>query len=265
MAPDTSPVTQAQPETVALFVSDLHLQEAMPRTAAAFFSFLQDHALTTQRLYLLGDLFEYWAGDDDLGTPFHLKVVQALRAVSDAGVEMYWISGNRDFLVGRQFAEAAGMQLLPDPYVLVAAGQRIVLTHGDAACTDDVNYMAFRNQVRNSAWQAAFLAQPLEARKKIIEGVRMGSREAQREKTARIMDVNAQAIAELFASSQASVMIHGHTHRPADHEHDGHRRHVLTDWDFDDPAGSGRGGWLALGADGRISRHAVAAPQETVP
>ncbi|MGI4849448.1 MAG: UDP-2,3-diacylglucosamine diphosphatase, partial [Janthinobacterium lividum] len=257
MAEDSSIVAKAQPETVALFVSDLHLQQAMPNTATAFFAFLAQHAVKTGQLYLLGDLFEYWAGDDDMETPFHQQVITALRQVSDAGVALFWICGNRDFLIGQRFAQACAMTLLPDPYALTLAGQHLVLSHGDAACTDDLAYMAFRTQVRDPAWQQGFLSQPLEARKKIIEGVRMGSRAAQREKSAEIMDVNPQAITDLFDRTGASTMIHGHTHRPAHHMHQGRQRHVLSDWDLDRDGMSPRGDWLAMDGDGCITRHLV--------
>lgn len=248
---------QAQPETVALFVSDVHLQPAMPRTADAFLRFLRDRAPHVPRLYVLGDLFEYWAGDDDLDVPLHRQVIDALAAVAAQGVQIGWIGGNRDFLLGERFAQAAGMQLLPDPFVAELAGVHIVLTHGDLQCSDDHTYQAFRKQVRDPQWQHDFLAQPLAQRKAIIEGMRAGSRAAQREKSYEIMDVNEAAIADLFARTGAHVMVHGHTHRPATHRYPANGmqrvRHVLPDWDLDDT--QTRGGWLALLADGRFVRH----------
>jgi UDP-2,3-diacylglucosamine hydrolase len=153
---------QAQPETVALFVSDLHLSAQMPKTAAAFFRFLNEETSTTRQLYLLGDIFEYWAGDDDLNDPFNRKVVDALRALKDKGVALYWMAGNRDFLVGDAFAQATGMTFLPDPNIANIGGKRMLLVHGDAQCTDDKDYMEFRSQVRNPVWQSAFLAKPLD-------------------------------------------------------------------------------------------------------
>ncbi len=247
---------EARPETVAFFISDLHLQASMPRTAQAFFDFLRTHAMKAQQMYLLGDIFEYWAGDDDIRTPFNQQVVNAIRQVSDAGVTVFWMAGNRDFLVGDAFAKAAGATLLPDPTITTIAGKKIALTHGDAQCTDDVAYMAFRAQVRQQEWQHAFLAMPLEKRKAIIEGLRKDSQEAQRAKSSEIMDVNADAIASLFDTSDVSIMIHGHTHRPARHAYhqdDGERvRHVLPDWDYEDsPA---RGGWIGIELDGTIKR-----------
>ncbi|MBS1186342.1 MAG: UDP-2,3-diacylglucosamine hydrolase protein [Burkholderiaceae bacterium] len=245
---------QAQPEPVALFISDLHLHPSCPKTAQAFHAFLRGPARQTQQLFLLGDIFESWAGDDDLATPWNREICDAIRAVSDAGVEIGWIGGNRDFLVGKKFAREAGFSLLADPHVVTLAGQRIVLTHGDALCTDDVGYMAFRAKVRNTLAQKLFLAMPLSKRKSIIEGMRSDSVAAQKAKTSAIMDVNAGAVDELFAQTGAEVMIHGHTHRPARHDlADGKRtRHVLTDWDADSKPE--RGGWLALFSDGTLRR-----------
>ncbi|MFP5390931.1 MAG: UDP-2,3-diacylglucosamine diphosphatase [Gammaproteobacteria bacterium] len=239
--------------TLALFISDLHLQPLHPGTVSAFFAFLQERALAARELYLLGDLFEYWAGDDDLDSPFHQDVVRAIRAVADSGVAVYWVGGNRDFLVGPAFAEAAGLTLLPDPHVAVIGGQRIAIVHGDAQCTDDVKYMAFRQQVREPAWQAQFLGMPLAQRKAIIAGMREGSKAAQAEKSYEIMDVAPAAIAALHEATGADIIIHGHTHRPALHQDGPRRRYVLPDWE--PQAEPPRGGWIAIEADGSIVRH----------
>ncbi len=247
---------EAQPATVALFVSDIHLSPQMPKTAAAFFRFLDRHAAQAKRLYLLGDIFEYWAGDDDLDDPFNRQVADALYRLNERGVQLYWIAGNRDFLAAEGFARASGVTLLPDPCIAEMAGLRLLLLHGDAQCTDDSGYMAFRAQVRQPDWQRAFLARPLAERKAIIAGMREGSRDAQRGKTMEIMDVNPQAIARLFAEHQVSLMIHGHTHRPAVHRSEVGVRHVLPDWDCDGAVV--RGGWLALKADGSIEAMPVA-------
>lgn len=240
------------PSLVAMFVSDLHLDPALPLTTARFFSFLEDSAPQAQSLYLLGDIFEAWIGDDDLGADFNRRVADALAALAAKNVSLYWIAGNRDFLVGQDFARAAHLSLLNDPHVLTLAGQRLVLTHGDALCTDDTAYMAFRKQVRDPLWQQQFLSQPLAARKQIAEGMRQQSRASQRGKSMQIMDVNQDAVEALFDDSGAQVMVQGHTHRPARHEHGHDRvRHVLPDWDLDH--GQPRGGWLALKADGSFS------------
>jgi UDP-2,3-diacylglucosamine hydrolase len=201
-------------------------------------------------------VFEYWAGDDDLDDPFNRRVVSALRRLSDSGVQLHWIAGNRDFLAGDEFARATGMRLLPDPYLAEIAGHRLLLLHGDAQCTDDTGYMAFRHQVRQPDWQRAFLARPLAERKAIIAGMREGSRDAQRGKAMAIMDVNGDAIERLFAEHKVTLMIHGHTHRPAIHRTNGGVRHVLPDWDCESAAV--RGGWLALAADGSLTRVTLA-------
>ena len=228
----------------------------MPRTAQAFRDFLTQQARRAQKLYLLGDIFEYWAGDDDLETSFNRDVADALRAVAQAGVEVFWIAGNRDFLVSDGFAKAAGLTILSDPHVVTLAGRRLTLAHGDAQCTDDTDYMAFRAQVRNPAWQQGFLAMPLAQRKAIIEGLRQGSQAAQKEKSSEIMDVNQQAVAKLFADTESALLIHGHTHRPARHVYldaAGEKlRYVLPDWEID--ATPARGGWIALGVDGVLRR-----------
>jgi UDP-2,3-diacylglucosamine hydrolase len=239
--------------TLALFISDLHLQPSHPHTCAAFFQFLQERAMAARELYLLGDLFEYWAGDDDLSDPFHLQIAQAIRAVSDAGVAVYWIAGNRDFLVGEAFAAAAGLNLLAEPHVAEIGGHRITLVHGDAQCTDDLKYMAFRTQVRDPAWQAQFLALPLPQRKAIIAGMREGSRAAHTTKSYELMDVTPAAVGALYAATGSDIIIHGHTHRPALHIDGAKRRYVLPDWEPD--AEPPRGGWIAVTSDGTITRY----------
>jgi len=238
-----------------LLISDLHLQPERTALTEAFLRFLDERALQAKQLYLLGDLFEYWAGDDDLSEPFHQQIVSALRRVSDAGVQLFWIAGNRDFLVGSAFADACGLTLLPETWVIEAGGQRIALLHGDAQCTDDVKYMAFRAQVRQPAWQQQFLSMPLEQRKQIIVGLREKSKEGHAEKSYEIMDVTPQAIADVFEQTGTSVMIHGHTHRPALHVVDGKRRYVLSDWEPE--LSPPRGGWIAIADDGSITRHAL--------
>lgn len=259
-ANDAADKQTAQPRALALFASDIHLHPSLPKTVQAFFSFLNHHACHAERLYLLGDLFEYWAGDDDLQTPFNHQVASEIRKVAEAGVAVFWIAGNRDFLIGEKFASEAKLTLLPDPFVAQIGMHKVVLTHGDALCTDDVSYMQFRSQVRNPAWQGAFLSRPLSERKTVIEGLRSDSRKSQRMKSSEIMDANPQAIADLFHQTNAPIMIHGHTHRPASHniELDGRQCHrfVLPDWECDmQPE---RGGWIGLDRAGTISRYDLA-------
>ena len=238
--------------TLALFISDLHLQPSQPHTSAAFYAFLQERAMAAQQVYLLGDLFEYWAGDDDLSDPFNQIIAEAIRAVSNAGVRVYWIAGNRDFLVGAAFADAAGLTLLSEPHVVELGGNRITLVHGDAQCTGDLKYMEFRAQVRDPAWQAQFLAMPLAQRKAIIAGMREGSKAAHSSKSYALMDVAPDAVNTLYAATASDIIIHGHTHRPALHQANGKRRYVLPDWEPD--AEPPRGGWISVSSDGAITR-----------
>lgn len=253
----------ARPKPVALFISDLHLQAEMPATTAAFLSFLKQHARYAQQLYLLGDIFEYWAGDDDIASPFVQRIVRALKGVSDAGVELFWIAGNRDFLVGKEFAAATKATILADPHILDYGGQRYLISHGDQLCTDDLAYQQFRAQVRQPEWQAAFLARPLEERKAMIANMRLQSKLHQQQATV-ITDVNQQAVDQFFTDHQAHILIHGHTHRPALHRKKGTCRYVLSDWDQDlnqdrnQQSAPLRGDWIALLADGRLQRYSYA-------
>ncbi|MFZ6861289.1 UDP-2,3-diacylglucosamine diphosphatase [Undibacterium sp. Ji67W] len=245
--------TTAQPKTVALFVSDIHLSPSLPKTTLAFLNFLVEQGTKTEQLYILGDMFEYWVGDDDIFDKYNAEIVQTLHNLTSAGIQLFWIAGNRDFLIGEDFATATGMQLLTDPSIITVAGKKIALCHGDEQCTDDTSYMQFRSQVRNIEWQRNFLALPLAQRKTIVSGMRENSKMQQSQKALSIMDVNPTAIAQLFASTACHYLIHGHTHRPALHEQNGQYRYVLPDWDCDN--GSVRGGWISIDEHGEIHRH----------
>jgi UDP-2,3-diacylglucosamine hydrolase len=216
------------------FISDLHLSSADPATAQAFLRFLAGPARDSEALWILGDLFEYWAGDDDLDLSFNAEMAEAMRAVSDAGVSIGIIVGNRDFLLGPAFATRTGATLATDPHLIELGNTRTLLMHGDSLCTDDVPYMQFRQTVRNPAWQAQFLAQPVVVRRKIAEELRAKSEAAKQDKDIGIMDVNTEAVAHAFRDHNADLIIHGHTHRPARHEVivDGRAcvRWVLADW-----------------------------------
>jgi len=217
-----------------LFISDLHLCRERPEINASFFRFLRERVPGSDALYILGDLFEYWAGDDDLAEPLHAEIAAALRHTSESGIPLYFIHGNRDFLVGDEFARVAGVTLLQDPTLVDLYGTPTLLLHGDTLCTDDLKYQAFRAQVRDPAWQKDFLAKPLAVRKAMIENVRDQSAREIKEKPPEIMDVNVDAVAQAFRRHGCTRMIHGHTHRPACHVHevDGRscERWVLTDW-----------------------------------
>lgn len=218
----------------ALFISDLHLAEERPQTTAALLDFLGGVARGVPALYILGDLFEYWAGDDDAASSLNRELAAALRALATSGTRVYFMAGNRDFLLGAAFAAQAGMALIEDPHPIVLGGRRVLLSHGDALCTDDLAYQTYRRQVRDPAWQAAFLARPLAERKAFIEDLRRRSEAGKKEKTMSIMDVSRSAVEALLRSHDYPTLIHGHTHRPARHEHlvDGRlcERRVLADW-----------------------------------
>lgn len=222
----------------ALFISDLHLCEERPGTVRAFLAFLQGPARSADALYILGDLFEYWAGDDE-DAALAALVAGALRARSEAGTRLFFIAGNRDFLLGPEFASQCAMTRLADPTTIDLDGHRVLLSHGDALCTDDASYQTFRRQVREPAWQQAFLARPLAERKQLIAAVRQNSMLAKQGKDTGIMDVNEDAVASLLRSHGYPLLIHGHTHRPARHLHivDDRccERWVLSDWHDDGP------------------------------
>ena len=219
--------------TRSLFISDLHLCQTRPRITQLFLAFLQQQARDAQSLYILGDLFEYWAGDDDLDDEHHQQVVRALQQLSE--VQIYLMHGNRDLLLGERFAQACRATLLSDPVLVNLYGTSALLTHGDLLCTDDVDYQAFRKQVHDPAWQQAFLAQPLAERKNQIAGYRSRSEQEKSHKSESIMDVNEQAVADMMRQYQyPPLLIHGHTHRMARHAMNiaGHpcERIVLGDW-----------------------------------
>ncbi|MFZ6773602.1 UDP-2,3-diacylglucosamine diphosphatase [Undibacterium sp. SXout7W] len=247
--------TKAQDHPLALFVSDIHLSPDIPKTTHCFLAFLENYAIHSERLYLLGDLFEYWAGDDAISEPYNQVIVNALRDVSRHGTNIYWIAGNRDFLVSKDFFDATGVTPLHDGDVIQISDKRIVLAHGDAQCTDDIDYIAFRKDVRRPEWQKNFLALPLAQRQSIIAGLRKNSQMEQKNKSAEIMDVNESAIADLFSTSATKLMIHGHTHRPAMHQAGETIRYVLPDWDCETT--KYRGGWISISKTGNILRHDI--------
>ena len=218
----------------SLFISDLHLCPTRPAINTLFARFIQDTASHAEALYILGDFFEYWAGDDDLADPFHTAIAHQLNALAKAGTRIYLMHGNRDFLIGEDFLRAASATLLPDPTLIDLYGCPTLLMHGDTLCSDDVAYQHFRAQVHSPEWQRTFLATPLAARKAQIEALRKQSEEAKSTKPAEIMDTNAGTVAATLRAHGYPRLIHGHTHRPARHVHevDGKRRErwVLPDW-----------------------------------
>lgn len=216
-----------------LFISDLHLDPARPDIAERFLRFLDTEASTADALYILGDLFEAWVGDDD-PEPEKQRAANCLAGISDTGKPLFFMHGNRDFLIGEDFAKATGCTLLPDPSVVELYGDRVLLMHGDSLCTDDVDYQAFRTMVRNPLWQKAFLARSLEERAAIAMEARSRSLAASGAKPAEIMDVNQAAVEAAIREHGVQKLLHGHTHRPAVHRFDVDGREatriVLGDW-----------------------------------
>ncbi len=235
----------------ALFISDLHLSEERAAANERFIGFLEGKARSAAALYILGDFFEYWIGDDDLDDPFNAVIAGLLRGLTRAGVPVYLMHGNRDFLLGEGFCRATGAVLLPDPSVVDIEGETTLLAHGDTLCTDDHDYQAWRRVARSREWQAEFLAKPREERRSIVLGLREKSKAVIQAKPADIMDVNEGAVVQALRAHRVRRLVHGHTHRPGRHEHavDGRpcERWVLPDW-------YGAGGYLEIGARPRLVR-----------
>ncbi|GLQ52263.1 UDP-2,3-diacylglucosamine diphosphatase [Dyella flava] len=234
-----------------LFIADLHLDDSRPQITSLFEHYLaSDEVRRADALYILGDLVEAWIGDDD-DAELPQRIARATRAVRDAGVPLYFMVGNRDFLLGQAFAERAGFTLLDDGTVHDLYGAPTLLMHGDALCTDDVAYQTVRRNVRTPEWKAQVLAMPLDARRAFAAKAREDSRAHTGSTQETIMDVNAGAVAEAMRKAGVSHLIHGHTHRPAVHqfELDGHaaERIVLGDW-------YEQGSVLRVGPEGRELR-----------
>lgn len=243
----------------ACLISDLHLDESRPHLTGILLDFLQNTAARVPALFLLGDIFEAWVGDDD-DQPLLAVVADALRGLAERGTAVYFMHGNRDFLLGQGYARQAGMHLLCDPLRLSLGGVSTLLSHGDALCTDDVAYQDFRAQSRTPAWQTAILAMPLAARRLLARQLRQESVEGQRQLMAEgvpLSDVNAQAVMTLMQAQGVGRLIHGHTHRPGHHRlelpgGEVAERIVLSDW-------HDHGEALEVRADGSLQRHLLRA------
>lgn len=231
----------------ALFISDLHLTPERASPNQQLLSFLSEQTASGDALYILGDLFEYWVGDDDLDAPLHRTVAEALRSTARRGVGLFFIAGNRDFLVGPAFLQAAQVTALADGTSFDLHGQRTVLLHGDTLCTDDKAYQQFRARVRSGSWQQEFLRRPLAERRLEVENLRRLSEAEKANKAAILMDTNARAVENLFRDSAATRMVHGHTHRPARHDYLMFSRNC-TRWVL--PAWDQRAGYLRIDAQG---------------
>jgi UDP-2,3-diacylglucosamine hydrolase len=216
-----------------LFISDLHLEADRPDIADQFLRFLETEALNAEALYILGDLFESWVGDDDPNEHYQW-IKQGLKKLSRKEVSIYFMHGNRDFMIGTDFADEAGVQILADPFVAEFYGQKVMLSHGDAYCTGDVGYQAVRTMTRNPQWQAMMLSKSLQERLAFAEQARDASIVHGGTINTEISDVNHTAITNALRDSGVSIMLHGHTHRPAVHEllvdDQPATRIVLGDW-----------------------------------
>lgn len=199
-----------------LFISDLHLHESRPQVTRAFFHFLYTQAIHAEALYILGDFFDAWIGDDD-DSELVQDVANGLHKLSESGVAIYFMHGNRDFLLGNTYANKAGMTLIPDGKVIDLYGTPSLLMHGDSLCTDDVEYQQFRAMVRSPQWQQQILAQPLAARRALAAQLREKSQSMNSLKADDIMDVSPTAVVAQMAATGVTRLIHGHTHRPARH------------------------------------------------
>jgi len=232
-----------------LFISDLHLSEERPDTLELFYRFLTEQATGAEALYVLGDLFDVWIGDDNESPPIP-DILGAMKRVTDSGTQLCFMGGNRDFLVGEGFAEATGATLLGDTQILDLAGSPTLLTHGDLLCTDDVDYQNARKLLRNPALIQDFLTKSVPERLALAEEFREESGEATSLKAADIMDVNQQTVEQYMREAGVIRLIHGHTHRPATHDFtlddQAAQRFVLPEWHED------HGGFLRAGANGLV-------------
>jgi UDP-2,3-diacylglucosamine hydrolase len=228
-----------------LFISDLHLSPSRPKVTDAFLTFLKTTAKNAETLYILGDFFDAWVGDDD-DTKIYKVITAALLDYSSRH-KIYFMHGNRDFLIGNIFAEQTGIILLDDPYTIDLNGTPTLLMHGDSLCTRDKEYMAFRDMVRNPGWQKNFLQKPLAERKTIAEQIRAASQSMNSLKAQDIMDVTPSQVLKLMQEHAAPRLIHGHTHRPARHDisqQEPAERIVLGDW--------GSNGWYLIADAGEL-------------
>lgn len=232
---------------VRLFASDLHLEDTRPDITRAFFRLLDTFQERIDELYLLGDIFEVWLGDD---TPMQCAdlLAKKLSELTESGVDIFLMHGNRDFLIGQDYARRCSAQLIDEPFLLDVAGQSALLMHGDILCTHDTDYLAFRNMVRDPQWQRDFLAKPLAERIAIGRSLRDKSQQSAKEKAEYIMDVTPDEVAATMEKHQVSLLIHGHTHRPATHnvtlQYGTGTRMVLGDWH--------QQGWYILADDNSV-------------
>ena len=212
------------------FISDIHLNEDSPHLTNAFKAFLNESKESCTHLFILGDLFEIWIGDDN-DNSFNQEIKKALINFTSNGPKTFLMHGNRDFLLGEAFASEVGISLLSDPHTLDINGLKTILSHGDFLCTDDTNYIDFRNKVRSEDWQKNFLSKSIDERNDIASSLRSHSRDATSKKSLEITDANPETVNNFIKENKPDIFIHGHTHRPKIHDYDSSKRVVLGDWD----------------------------------
>ena len=219
-----------------LFISDIHLSPQQPELSTLFQAFLKQHSDPEFKIYILGDLFDIWLGDD-FSTQFYQDDIEAIKTCAEQGSQLYLMHGNRDFLMGDELCKSTGLTLISDPYTIIINGTNIVLCHGDQLCTDDVSYQQFRATIQNENWINDFLAKTPQERLAIAEHFRNESKRLSQEKTADITDVNQQAVCDFMQQHETTSLIHGHTHRPQQHTFELNNkqatRWVLGDWHAD--------------------------------
>lgn len=213
-----------------LLISDLHLHEQRPDITQAFLTFLKTHVYKAEQLYILGDFFDVWVGDDGMSA-FHQQIASALRTVAEQGVHIYLMHGNRDFLIGQKFCQLAGCQLIKDPSLIQANGETLLLMHGDSLCTSDTDYQRMKRLLRNPVSLFILRRLPLKTRQRIAGDLRQQSRNRTAMKAQDITDVSPEAVEQSMRKYQVRTLIHGHTHRPAVHSQTQGQRIVLGDWD----------------------------------
>ena len=232
-----------------LLISDLHLHEERPDITGAFLAFLEQHAQHAQALYILGDFFEVWIGDDAI-TPFQRSIAQALSEIAAGGTQIYLMHGNRDFLIGQEFCKLADCELLADPSVVKLAGEQVLLMHGDSLCTSDISYIRLRRVLRNPLISLILRNLPLRTRQRLAGDLRQKSKDSTRMKAREITDVNPEEVTRIMALYKVRTLIHGHTHRPQVHNLGGEKqRIVLGDWDTQ--------GWFIKAQRNRIELFAL--------
>ncbi len=213
-----------------IFISDIHLSDNNSELTNAFKKFLNESKEICTHLFILGDLFEVWIGDDD-NSPYHQEIKKELLNFTTNGPKTFFMHGNRDFLIGQSFADETGIEILTDPHTININGLETILSHGDFLCTDDVDYINFRNMVRSDKWKHDFLSKDLDERNAIANSLRNESKNATSEKSLEITDVNLETLNTFLEENNPDIFIHGHTHRPAIHNEESSVRIVLGDWD----------------------------------